>query len=162
MPGLPRHGPLRLSAVLEQRMSAGVVPPSKHPAYRGLLGEPRLVVHDPRTIDPGDGYLARREALAPLRATSGKRIAPQRLLAAFGSDELSRLLPIGLEQRGVDAWARGGHFGRVSQWQRRRSSACRPATSSVSRRARRTDRTVRTHVSELMHHWPERASSRPL
>ena len=117
MPGRRRHGPLRLSAALEQRMSAGVVPPSKHPAYRGLLGERRLVLQDPRIIDPGDGYLVRREALAPLRATSGSLMAPQRLLAAFGSDELYRVLRIGREQLGVDAWARGGHFCRVSERQ---------------------------------------------
>ena len=103
MQGLLRHAQLLLSAAVEQRMSAAVVPLRTQQAYRQLLGERRLVFHYQPIIDLSDGRLVKLEALARLRAESGELIAPQRFLPAFGADELHRLFEFGLEQLGTDA-----------------------------------------------------------
>lgn len=102
MQGLLRHAQLLLSAAVEQRMSAAVVPLRKQHEYLRLLGERRLVFHYQPIIDLRDGRLAKLEALARLRTEAGELIAPQRFLPAFGADELQRLFELGLEQLGSD------------------------------------------------------------
>ncbi len=87
-----------LSHAVRRRSGAPVLPLQDRQTYRRMLAEGRVVMLYQPIINLHDGSLQKVEALARLVGDDGVLVPPSHFFPAFGTDELLRLLQLGLEQ----------------------------------------------------------------
>jgi EAL domain-containing protein (putative c-di-GMP-specific phosphodiesterase class I) len=102
MSGLLADVQRSLSHAMQRRSDAPVLPLLDRSLYRSLLARGQVRMLYQPIIDLRDGSLRKVEALARLVGQDGELVAPDRFLPAFGTEDLLRLLKVGLDQCSAD------------------------------------------------------------